>query len=228
MEHGDLRRIPDLLEFGAPTTQAQLDELERAVGELPPSLLEVLRAANGVTSDRVQLYSTADLPERNATFEVPEYAPGCILVGVADSAPLLLTRHAGGALAVADWGDLSSGSRTVLADDLTDWIQQGCPLPEHVHANVLLTGDLHLVARPTGGLRDMFRLKSVLSLDLRAMDMRAALDATPLRVATRIACVRAARCLEADAPDLLVFLAFSEPDDDELVPGPDFLASLRE
>lgn len=223
----DPHDIPDVSAVGEPATDDELNQLSRAVGGLPTELAQALRVANGVTADVIQLYSTSELPERNATYEVPACAPDVLLVGCADSSPLLLGRGCTTGIFLADWGALDGPARRRLAGSLHEWVRSACPLPRDDQLELIRVGDLHLLRAPTNGLKDLFRLKAVLGLDLPATAMREALAEVPTRLARGLQCPKAVLSLQADANHLLPFVGVSKPGDDNVVPAEKLLEQLR-
>lgn len=78
------RGIPNIMSVAPPATAAQIGALAAALGlELPEQYRALLAEANGVSANLVQIYPAEDVPERNATYEVAEYAPGYLVVGTA-------------------------------------------------------------------------------------------------------------------------------------------------
>lgn len=110
-----------------PATAAQLDALAAALGlELPAEYRALLAEANGVSANRVQLWSTDEVPERHATAEVAEYAPGYLLIGAVDDAPVLLRAGPASPVFRNDWGAMTPDCMERLADSLSAWIAAGC------------------------------------------------------------------------------------------------------
>ncbi len=122
------RGIPDLLDLGPPATAAQIDALAAALQlELPAEYAALLAEANGVSANLVQFYAAEDVPERNETYEVAEYAPGYIVVGAFHDAPLLLRGGPTSPVFEGDWGAMTPDCMNVLGPSLTAWIARGCP-----------------------------------------------------------------------------------------------------
>jgi hypothetical protein len=78
------RQIPEIISIARPATAAQIETLAASLGlELPEEYRALLTEANGVYADLVQIYPAEDVPERNATYRVAEYAPGWLLICLA-------------------------------------------------------------------------------------------------------------------------------------------------
>jgi hypothetical protein len=111
-----------------PATAAQIDALAAAVGlELPEQYRALLAEANGVSANLVQIYAAGDVPERNATYEVAEYAPGYLVVGTVNDFPVLLRAGPTSPVYENDWGAMTPDCMDELAPSLAEWIERGCP-----------------------------------------------------------------------------------------------------
>ena len=122
------RRIPDIISIAPPATAAQIDTLAATLGlELPEEYRALLAEANGVSANLVQIYAADDVPERNATYEVAEYAPGYLLIGTVNDFPLLLRAGRASAVYQNDWGAMTPDIMDELAPSLADWVERGCP-----------------------------------------------------------------------------------------------------
>jgi hypothetical protein len=120
-------RIPDIIAAQPPATAEQLDQLAAALGlVLPDEYRALLGEANGVAANLVQIYAAKEVPERNATFEVAQYAPGYILIGTVYDFPVLLRAGMGSPVFENDWGGMTPDIMTELAPSLDAWIAAGC------------------------------------------------------------------------------------------------------
>ena len=123
----DVRRIPEVLSLNPPATDAQLRSAAEALGAaLPDEVVEMLRQSNGVLANRIILFGTNVLPERNRTYEVADYAPSYVLIGEVNGFPLLTRLRNGGGLFRNDWGAMTEDVMEFLAPGLSRWIDAGC------------------------------------------------------------------------------------------------------
>ena len=78
--------------------------------------------------DYILLYGQADLPERNATYEVQTYLPGWFTIGDDGGGKALLMRLDGSA-AVFQCGHGAIGSiePELVSDTFSKWLESGCP-----------------------------------------------------------------------------------------------------
>ncbi len=127
-----VKRIPDIIELAEPALDRQLDELSTRMNvELPVEYRQLMKESNGVHANLVELYPIEDIPERNETYEVAQYAPGYLLIGSVCSFPLLLKSGRESPVYQNDWGAMSPDCMTMLGTSLADWIAKGCPDSEY-------------------------------------------------------------------------------------------------
>ncbi|WP_449349038.1 SMI1/KNR4 family protein [Streptomyces shaanxiensis] len=114
---------------GASSAPATAADVLRARAEtamsLPAALEELWSVRNGLlTESGVAVYSTADIGERNATYEVARYAPGFLLVGDDSGGRGFLLRAGDPDPAVfsSGLGDLEPADFDVVSTDFASWI----------------------------------------------------------------------------------------------------------
>lgn len=123
-----LSRIPEVMAVAPPASAQQIDALAAALGlELPQEYRALLAQANGISANLVQFYAAEDVPERQATYEVAEYAPGYLLIGTVSDFPVLLRAGAASPVYENDWGAMTPDCMHELAPSLAAWIERGCP-----------------------------------------------------------------------------------------------------
>jgi hypothetical protein len=98
--------------------------------EMPEDYAALLSQADGVLANHFALYSCRDLPERNATFEIGEYAPGFVIVGGDGGGSAIVMRGGSGRSPVflVGHGDMQPAHMVRLAGSLAEWIEIGCPV----------------------------------------------------------------------------------------------------
>lgn len=127
----NLSTIPGVVALNSP---ASTDAIAALVGQLPTELPEefvsLLTLADGIVADHFVLYSCADLPERNATFEVAEYAPDFVIVGDDGGGSAIVMRGGPGPspVFIVGHGTMQLADMVRLADGLADWVAAGCPV----------------------------------------------------------------------------------------------------
>ncbi|WP_380283681.1 hypothetical protein [Kitasatospora purpeofusca] len=101
---------------------------------LPAPLVALWKAADGLMTEAgVTVYSAGCIGERNATYEVTQYAPGFVLVGDDSGGRGFLLRAGDPHSAVysSDLGDLGPEDFEVESADFASWIASlGVSLPE--------------------------------------------------------------------------------------------------
>ncbi|MEV7776620.1 hypothetical protein [Kitasatospora sp. NPDC086791] len=97
---------------------------------LPVPLLALWRVTDGLMTDAgVTVYSAGCIGERNATYEVAQYAPGFVLIGDGSGGRGFLLRAEDGCPVVysSDLGDLGPEDFEVESEDFASWIESLCP-----------------------------------------------------------------------------------------------------
>lgn len=125
--------IPDLITCNPPAPQAALASLPgRLACRLPEDYADFLAETDGIIADRFILYSCEDLPERNATFEVAEYAPGFVAIGDDNGGTAIMMRAGPGSspVLIVGHGSMQPADMVQVADSLDAWLATGCPLSD--------------------------------------------------------------------------------------------------
>ncbi|MBR3206474.1 MAG: SMI1/KNR4 family protein, partial [Bacillus sp. (in: Bacteria)] len=90
---------------------------------------ELLKHTNGCSiGGEVLLYGTEDIAERNATWEVQQYASGYVAIGDDGGGRVLLMRQAEEEKKVwiVDAGVMDPQHAELVAEDLLSWVNEGC------------------------------------------------------------------------------------------------------
>ncbi|MFF2079704.1 hypothetical protein ACFVXG_33720 [Kitasatospora sp. NPDC058162] len=93
---------------------------------LPVPLVALWNVRDGLlTESGVAVYSAGCIGERNATYEVAQYAPGFLLIGDDSGGRGFLLRvdDPGSAVFSSDLGDLDPADFDVVAGDFASWIE---------------------------------------------------------------------------------------------------------
>lgn len=124
----ELRLLEGRGQVNAPATAHDLTALEQQLGHaLPRSLRDLLQSANGIyLSNGTVLYRCDDLAERNATFEVEEYAPGYLVIGDDSGGSAILISLTTEGVYLADQGCMDPAYANLIGDSLASWVAQGC------------------------------------------------------------------------------------------------------
>ncbi|MEU1514832.1 hypothetical protein ABZ490_22155 [Streptomyces sp. NPDC005811] len=99
---------------------------------LPAPLVALWNVTDGLMTDAgVTVYSARCIGERNATYEVAQYAPGFLLIGDDSGGRGFLLRADGPGSAVfaSDLGDLGPEDFEVESVDFVSWIESLCSTP---------------------------------------------------------------------------------------------------
>ncbi|MFF5451976.1 hypothetical protein ACFY40_12140 [Streptomyces sp. NPDC012950] len=115
-----------------PGAAATPDGVARAGVDLPAPLVAPWDVRDGLlTASGVAVYAAGDIGERNAAYEVAEYAPGFLLVGDDSGGRGFLVRTDGPDSPVfsSGLGDLDPADFAVVAPDFASWIESLGPCP---------------------------------------------------------------------------------------------------
>jgi hypothetical protein len=97
---------------------------------LPDEYVALLARADGVYTGSFTLYPSADVPERNRTYEVAVYAPGFLAIGddARGQAILLRAGRRPSPVLVVGHGVRTPDNMVTVAASLSEWVRAGCPL----------------------------------------------------------------------------------------------------
>ncbi|MBX9623174.1 MAG: SMI1/KNR4 family protein [Gemmataceae bacterium] len=129
----DLSRIPGLISVNPPGSAAAIRAAaDRLAAALPDEYAAFLAEADGLLANHFVLYSAADLPERNDTYEVAEYAPGYVTIGNDNGGRAIVMRGGPGPspVCLVGHGTMQPADMVAVSPSLADWIAAGCPLRE--------------------------------------------------------------------------------------------------
>lgn len=126
MNFATISNIPGI---NAGASEEQLDSLETTLGvRLPAAYRELLRHSNGVLlANGVSLYSTHDLWERNASYDVLTSCPGYLLIGDDSGGRGFLVDTCDDAARIyaSGLGVLDPAEFATFASGLQDWVDMG-------------------------------------------------------------------------------------------------------
>ncbi|MBG9910255.1 hypothetical protein ABD83_02005 [Bacillus xiamenensis] len=124
-------QIPNL-HVNKPASDKHIKEAESQLNMLLPHAYKVLlKQSNGCSiGGDLLLYGTKDMVERNATWEVQQYASGFVAIGDDGGGRVLLMRQGEGEKTVwiVDAGVMDPQHAELVAEDLLSWVSDGCIL----------------------------------------------------------------------------------------------------
>ena len=200
---------------------------------LPDEYKALLRIADGVSlvngEREGSFFGRGDLRDYYLRYQFPEYMAEALPIGLngggvfyaydfrngLDDPPIIAA-----ASGVLDWED-----SVVLGGTLEEVFQRSTNIEHELYGgdegtelDMPLAGDIWLVEKPPGGLRDLFAMKKRLGQSWSAGEMKSWLSADlPVRVIENGQPVAARVRLQNDAP-LLECLGYSEPGDRAVTP----------
>jgi hypothetical protein len=127
----DLTTIPGVARLNLPASAASIGALgPQLPAELPEDYATLLGQSDGVQADGFILYSSAEMPERNETYEVGEYATGYIAIGDDNGGRAIMMRGGSGRSPVflVGHGIMQQADMIEVARSLPEWVAAGCPL----------------------------------------------------------------------------------------------------
>lgn len=157
----------------------------------PPDYVALLQCTNGfgpyTEHYDIALFRTHDLAEMNVAYEVHQYVPTLLFIGLdGGGRGIFLDRTSeAGAVYRCGMGALDLSETVFLAPSLAAWIDSHFDLkdppspPSVVHPDAI---DVYLVRAPRDGLKGLFRLRQALDLALPPSLMRTVLGHLPYRI----------------------------------------------
>jgi hypothetical protein len=130
-----MRFPPTLARYAAPgLSDDALLQLEQSFGtRLPDAFREFLKASDGLSlGGGLLIYGSADLKERNDTWEVHEYAPGYVAIGDDGGGYVFLLRLKDGddpAIYVVEAGVIDPEFAIKISEPLDAWVASGLTVP---------------------------------------------------------------------------------------------------
>ncbi|KPN13953.1 hypothetical protein AKG37_07700 [Bacillus australimaris] len=125
----NLPQIPNL-HVNEPASDIHIKEAESQLNMvLPYAYKTLLKQTNGCSiGGDVLLYGTEDMVERNATWEVQQYASGYVAIGDDGGGQVFLMRLAEEEQKVwiVDAGVMDPQHAELLTENLLKWISEGC------------------------------------------------------------------------------------------------------
>jgi hypothetical protein len=202
----NLADVPEI-ELQPAATPAEIKAAEaRLHGAIPRVLYEIYLHTNGLSMpEGFVLYSTEDIVERNATYEVAQYAPSHIAIGDDSGGRMVLMRAAADEIAVvhSDMGDLEPSRFASLSGNVINWIRDGALVRDDTlpASDLLAMVDVYLERAPAD-LRGLLEIKRTLSLDLSLGEMKQAMAAAPRPLIRGVPSQKWRMRLEKLPPDL--------------------------
>ncbi|KIL14798.1 SMI1/KNR4 family protein [Bacillus safensis] len=125
----NLPQIPHL-HVNKPASDIHITEAESQLNMLLPCAYKaLLKQTNGCSiGGEVLLYGTEDMAERNATWEVQQYASGYVAIGDDGGGQVFLMRLADEEKKVwmVDAGVMDPQHAELLTDNFLKWVSEGC------------------------------------------------------------------------------------------------------
>lgn len=123
-------QFPDLVNSESPASNEEIEAAQISLGmRLPQDYRRLLQVSNGFSlQSGVLIYSTSELPERNQTFEVAIYAPGCIAIGDDSGGRAIVISGDKEGVFLVDQGSFDPTDFDLIAPSIAEWISKGCAL----------------------------------------------------------------------------------------------------
>ncbi|AVM25786.1 SMI1/KNR4 family protein [Bacillus pumilus] len=122
-------QIPGLI-INNPETDINIQEAESQLNMiLPHAYKTLLKQTNGYSiGGNLLLYGTEDIVERNATWEVHQYASGYVAIGDDGGGQVFLMRLVDDEKKVwlVDAGVMDPQHAELVTEDLLEWVSGGC------------------------------------------------------------------------------------------------------
>jgi hypothetical protein len=188
----DCLELARIVRVEEPAAQEEIERAQEATGHtFPAEYVELLKCSDGLvmvldTGIWLNFYSTYYLAERNADYEVSIYLPLWLMIGDdgGGNGIFLDCSSPDGAIYLLGMGVGEYDASTFLSPRLSEWIADGfdlrrSPRYDYDHPEFI---DVWLVHLPTGGAKDLLRLKKHLYMDTSIGEMYRALEMLPYRL----------------------------------------------
>jgi hypothetical protein len=160
--------------------------------------------------DVIVLYGMESVEERNTTHEVDVFLPDYISIGNDSGDYEFLLKHNGSEMVLwEDPGCFNAPTLEVIHSSFPVWLAKGCPLPEVPARPIPLQGRIWLLTSPPEGMKDMFRINKLLSMNWSIPQMKQSLASLPALLIEDGMPYAVHRILE-DHHELRSWLGFSE------------------
>lgn len=198
----NLSKVSDLIKNTA-ASDIEIQEVENLLNlELPNVYKDLLKYTNGFSiGGGLVIYGTEDIVERNATWEVDEYASGFVAIGDdgGGNVFLMLQDAVEKEVLVIDSGDMNPSHADLVTSDFTKWVNSGC-INEIEQKTTSIefpdTCNILLVKTPNEGLKDLIKIKSVLGVEISTTDLLKGSKNPPYILAERFPYGKAKKLIE--------------------------------
>lgn len=167
----DLSKISDLI-INTAANDIKIQEIESLMnGKLPNVYKNLLRYTNGFSiGGGLVIYGTDDIVERNKTWEINEYATGCISIGDdgGGNVFLMIQDPEEKKVLVLDAGDMDPSHATIITSDFTKWVNNGCvsEIEQKITIESSNTCNIVITKIPGEGLKDLIKIKNVFGIEI--------------------------------------------------------------
>lgn len=172
----DLSKIPNIIKNN-PASDHEIQEIEHTIkGQLPDAYKYLLKYTNGFSiGGGLVIYGTDDIVERNETWEVGKYASGYISIGDDGGGNVFLMLQEAGTkeVLIVGTGDMNPHNAIIITSDFSKWIKNGC-LDAQVQKVTVDSSDtcsIVLIKAPSGGLKELVKIKSLLGIDISTAEL---------------------------------------------------------
>lgn len=126
----NFENLKDVMVLNPGLGKYDLERLETEIGlSLPSDVKNLLTSADGLLlGNGLKLYSSAELGERNRTFETKRYAPGYLAVGDDSGGRAIVISIDDERVFIVDQGSMDPDDMEPLGSSLEEWILAGSPI----------------------------------------------------------------------------------------------------
>jgi hypothetical protein len=157
-------------------TESDIENAEKNLKTiLPNSYKQLLKTSNGLaTNEGMIIYGIEDILERNATWEIQDYAPGFISIGDDSGGRVfLMSLDNKEQILIVDSGDMNLEHAELITTNLFQWINNGLRIDmiETSNDNWSEICKIVVVGTPDGALRDLIKIKGKLGLNIPTSEL---------------------------------------------------------
>ena len=184
-------------------SQEQIIGFQNNYGYTLPSQYQVfLKQHDGYLFESgVRLYELGDLKKMNENLQVRDYQSEYMAIGDDSGGLVFLIKQEKDAkeVFIVDICDYDLETAYCKINDFQSWFEKGCVISqerEEVNAPKGKNGDLYMIKMPSGGSKDMAKIKKIFAMDIATSELLKLSKELPCRIAGNITYAKALKLMK--------------------------------
>ncbi len=164
----DSQRLSEIADLHAPATEGSIRDVEQSLGlAFPDEYVALMRCTDGleptINADQyaIGLFHVRELVEYQEAYEVAEYLPGYLFIGLDGGGRGLFLKCAcnRSPVLICGTGALDPSELREVAHDLDSWIRNSFDLGDPPEVERPERVDIYLLRQPADGVRGLLKLE---------------------------------------------------------------------